>query len=709
MGYYVIAVGGTGNKILESIVYGACADAFYELDEKNKRVPISKIHLLSVDVDAACGNTTRAKQAGEHYEHVREAFAANNAKRRGFHTELCIDRWNMNLSKRATSVERMVQNHKQDQLLARTLFDQTEAALEYSEGFRGHPDLGVLFFADILSELEQTAASGQPDEMVRFLAEMQAELDSGKTVKVILLGSIFGGTGAAGIPSISKYLRKHFERFSHQFELASVLMLPYYKVPASSQNEELEIVVKSAAFLDKARTALQYYGMEGMIRSGENDPDGVYDAAYLLGLPPEAFVTTRIYSTGSQSQENDAHMLEWLAMRCVARFFRTGFRGAESHHIDCYYYQLHSRTFSWDSFDEEADLYRIGFGGLLKAATAFFAECYPTLRANIMGKSKGRRDATNYFSAWFHGARKLTVAQQARLEKNLDALYHCLAFYGNWMFQIIQTLPPTLRENRALEENVMDAAECYRQVVDRFVLLDERARAMEGTRILQAEEQLHQQLEDEYGEMLNKQQALQRKIGGSMQLEIFKNAQLRQREKLKLQEAAVAELTEQIRRWQGEDSHLIDSQLLPQEQERLSAMRRVADSIRRKQRKIAHDIEAAIRENIVSTIPMPEAGAHDVLPENGLLDAQLLTALHELLSLYGLKYEERDFERMEELSLQLQREIQHLIKHRIPDRMDMVRVIAGVSGNECKTNDPDAMLAGFWAALLNASLEGEVV
>ncbi len=708
MGYYVIAVGGTGNKILESIVYGACMDAFYQAGGKTGRTPLPMIRLLAVDVDAACGNTTRAKQAAEHYERVRQTFLSNPVSRRGFHTELRVDRWNMNLSKRATSVERMVQNHKQDQLLARTLFDQTEASLEYSEGFRGHPDLGVLFFADLLAELETAERTGQPDEMVRVLREMQAEMDMGETVKVMLCGSIFGGTGASGIPSISQYLRKRFEEYSDLFELASVLMLPYYKVPASSQNEELEIVVKSSTFLDKARTALQYYGMENMIRSGESDPVGVYDAVYLLGLPPEAFITTRIYSTGSQSQENDAHMLEWLAMRCVARFFRTGFRGEDSHNIDCYYYQLHSRSFSWESFDDEADLYRVGFGGLLKAATAFFAECYPYLRARIAGEGKVGRDPVNYYSAWFYHAKKFTGPERARLEKDLDALYHCLAFYGNWMIQLVHTLPPTLRKDRVTEEAAREAAELYGQVVDRHVLLRERGRTL-GAEGRKAELAANQQLEAEYGEMLKEQQQKVRRIGGSMQLEILKNAQTLQREKIAAQESAIAELSQRIAGWQGEDSHLIDNQTLRQEQERVSAMERVLETMRQRQKKIGEDIEAAIRENIVSIQAQFEEEMGRELPENDLFDAETLTLLHELLTFYGYKYEARDLRRMEQLCEQLQRNITRLIAQRVPDRMDMTRIIAGVGGGGTPARTPDAMLAGFWAALLGASLEEENV
>ena len=59
---YLLAVGGTGNKILESAVWAAAADA-WNLPEG--------VQMLSVDVDASCGNTTRAMQRCAQYEAVR--------------------------------------------------------------------------------------------------------------------------------------------------------------------------------------------------------------------------------------------------------------------------------------------------------------------------------------------------------------------------------------------------------------------------------------------------------------------------------------------------------------------------------------------------------------------------------------------------------------------------------------------------------------
>lgn len=704
MGYYIIGVGGTGNKILESVVYGACADAFYTFGDKKERVPLPIIRLLSVDVDAACGNTTRAKQAADYYERVRQMFTPKGSPRRGFHTQLDAQRWSMNLAKRAASVERMVQNHKQDQILANTLFDRAEAALEYSEGFRGHPDLGVLFFADLFNDLPAVAASGQPDEMLRLMAQMREDMDRGEGVKVILCGSIFGGTGASGIPSISQYLRKYFAHYSGLFEMASVLMLPYYKVPPSSQNEEMEIVVKSSTFLDKARTALQYYGMEGMIRESEADERGIYDAVYLLGLPPEAFVTTRIYSTGSQSQENDAHMLEWLAMRCIARFFRTSFRGEQSYNMDCYYYQLHTRAFSWDSFDEEADLYRLGFGGLMKASAAFFAECYPTLRAQLSGGRASPRSVVNYYAAWFHRVPKLSGTEKARLEKDLDALYHCLTFYCNWMIQVVRTLPPTLRQNKEEEERAAEAAQHYQRLLDRHVLLQERE-AQEAGALLPAQQDAHRALQEEYNQMLARQRELLGLLGGSRWLELLKNAQLRQREAIARQEEAIRTLRERIASWEGVDSHLIEEGMLRQERERLAAMERVAVSLQAKGQKVGEDIEAAIRESILSQPGEEGQEAPDRLPENSLFHPGLLGALHELLTLYGMPSAQRDARRVEVLAEALQRGITRLMIRPTPDGVDMPRLIAGVAGGEPQGKSPQAMLSGFWAALLAASME----
>ena len=444
MGCYLIAVGGTGNKILESAVYAAAADAFYTRDSQGKMKPLEHISLLSVDVDAACGNTTRAKKAAENYHQVWSAFREYPREHRCFHTEISLDQWSMNLSKRAASVEKMAQNHSRDRLLARLLFTPTEAGLEYSEGFRGHPDLGVLFFAELLENLEKARAEGQPDEMNKLLDQVDQDLARGEKVHLMLCGSIFGGTGASGIPALARFLHNRYKDRQEKFLLGAILMLPYYTVPAAQVDEEQEIAVKSSEFLDKARTALQYYGMEGLIRNGPEDPRGLFDAAYLLGLPQEQFVAAGRYSTGSQSQENDAHLLEWLAARCAGAFFRTDFRGENAHRMDCYYYQWHTPTLSWAGMDEEENWYREHYGALLKASVVYFSECLPTLR-ECFTHNASWTEKVGYVANFFRGARELPAVQRSHLEERFSGLTLFLGDFVRWFTQVVTNLPPMMK------------------------------------------------------------------------------------------------------------------------------------------------------------------------------------------------------------------------------------------------------------------------
>ncbi len=694
MSCYVLAIGGTGNKILESIVYAAAADALYTYSQDGRQIPLKQVNLLSVDVDSACGNTTRAGRAADAYEQVRTAFCENRQARRGFHTRLNYRRWNMNLSRRATSVDQMTENHSRDRLLAHALFSRTEASLEYSEGFRGHPDLGVLFFSDLLSSLEGLRAAGQPDEMNTLLDRMAAEIAAGEQVKVILCGSIFGGTGASGIPALARYLHRYFADRLENFELASVLMLPYYKVPPSAQNEELEIVVKSSDFPDKARTALEYYGMTAMLRSGQDDRNGVFDAMYLLGLPPEAFVQTRIYSTGSQSQENDAHMLEWIATRCIGAFLRTPMRGRDAHNMDCYYYQWHTTDFCWQSFDSDAARYRIGYGGLLKAAALFYSECLPTLRRLMTSDGRESR-YIGWCAPYFSGIGTLSAAAQDELEKLLSALQRFLAFFAGWMVQITRTIPPTMRPARQEETQLTDAANAYRQLVAKRAQLQMTDQHAPG----------YQSLLDARAAAQADCDRLLRQIGGESWLETLYNAQQVCTDALRRQDRLVAEQEEAIYHLTHQDQRLTAPDELRRRQDRLTALRLQRDEYALRLHIVEEDARAAIRAELPIHYPAPAAVRRGELPTNSLLDANLMNMLNRLLAQYALDPAEQDTGVMNRCSHQLQKALNKLVISPVPDRRNTDWAIAALGGGVCRSQTPGGMLAAFTATLLAAVME----
>ncbi len=704
MGKYVIAVGGTGNKILESVVYGACVDAFFEPDARGRKRPVDKLELLVVDVDAACGNTTRARQAAELYEQVRRAAAGVTRAYRGFHTELRVQRWSMNLSRRAASVDKMTENHRDDQLLARTLFSRTEAELEYAEGFRGHPDLGVLFFAELLGDLEDESKTSPDDEMLGMLRQIQGELERGESVKVMLVGSIFGGTGASGIPAISRFLRERFSRFNTLFEMGAVLMLPYYKVPPAAKNEEMEIVVKSSQFLDKARTALQYYGMESLIRSSEEDESGVYDALYLLGLPREAFVTTRMYSTGSQSQENDAHLLEWLAMRCVARFLRTSFRGEGRTNIDCYYYQMHTPTFTWESLDEEAESYRVGYGALLKACVALLTECEPVLAEHLRHPT-GKTGAVGYCAAYLWHARDESQATRAQMSRTLEATGKLARFFCRWMTQVVATMPATLRPLLPREKDERQAAELYERLLALHALLQEQAKS-DLPEVERREEAARRAAwESEYKQATAQLRALVQRLGQSAWWELLSEAQQSNRASLRAQRQAVAESAELLERMQGEDARRVTQEELMQQRQRGISLQKALETLEQRQEKIGSDVERVLREN--GGKRAAGASKDEGIAENDLLDAKLMTRLLQLLTLLSVPEKERDERAVQQASTALKKGMNLLVRQRVPDRVDFARLMAATAGDGEHGERDEAQVAAFFTALLSAAMEEE--
>ena len=117
-----------------------------------------------------------------------------------------------------------------------------------------------------------------------------------------------------------------------------------------------------------------------------------------------------------------------------------------------------------------------------------------------------------------------------------------------------------------------------------------------------------------------------------MYLAVLQAEKERRTTRLMAQRQALLDQREQLARWQGEDSHLINPQGLLQEQARLSAIERAYDGLEDRLALVTEDALRAVERRVADQ--QPEA-APDALPENDLLDPQALDDLHTLLALYG--------------------------------------------------------------------------
>lgn len=296
MSYYVIGIGGTGAKCVESLIH-LCAAGLIP-DDKS-------LFALFVDPDGSNGSLKRAETLLQNYYDCKQLkLGATDL----FKTALRIanpDVWSP-LQDKPQRLDQFFhyntlgqkESHLFDVLYSRK---EKETSLEY--GFRGHPSIGAAVMA-------AAVRLGEEEPWASMRDQIKLDVGSGQSAKVMLFGSIFGGTGAAGVPTIGRLVSNEFKNQvkGDRFKLGSVLMLPYFSFDPV-KGERLRVDADN--FLLSTQTALTYYYHQDDLK--------VCDAVYLLGN--ETLKPMRASSIGGQQQENEPHLLEMYAALAAVHFF----------------------------------------------------------------------------------------------------------------------------------------------------------------------------------------------------------------------------------------------------------------------------------------------------------------------------------------------------------------------------------------------------
>ena len=128
--------------------------------------------------------------------------------------------------------------------------------------------------------------------------------------KIFLAGSIFGGTGAAGFPTIAKLIKNELDGKPINAQIGGALVLPYFTFTDTGDNE---LKARAEHFLMNTQAALNYYS---------NNKDPIYDAIYLLGDTSKIEVDP---SLGGKTQRNAQHFIELYAALAAIHFFDPNF------------------------------------------------------------------------------------------------------------------------------------------------------------------------------------------------------------------------------------------------------------------------------------------------------------------------------------------------------------------------------------------------
>jgi len=195
----------------------------------------------------------------------------------------------------------------------RDLFDllfmpnEEEQDLRLGEGYRGRAHVGAAALV--------AAMLNERNPLVRTLDELMERVTIGEPVRIFLIGSAFGGTGAAGFPTLAREL--HRIRSAPAFKnrdmvaIGGALMLPYFGFARPA--EDGQPVVTTDELLPKARLALEYYG-----RLFETER--TFDRFYVLGWDP--MFNLGYHEPGNFEQRNPPLLPELFAATAAVDFLR---------------------------------------------------------------------------------------------------------------------------------------------------------------------------------------------------------------------------------------------------------------------------------------------------------------------------------------------------------------------------------------------------
>lgn len=315
---FVFAIGGTGERVMRSLtmVLASGAPAFdgydvypiiidYDADNADKLRTVGLLQKYAAVHDAAFtrhGQTSNATGISDQF------FAARLRNVHGlenyvfpFKPATPNEKFRKYIGYDNLAGENQTDDNQMDSQqpggtlgtaeLLESLYDKsdradTELNLDMTVGFKGNPNIGSVVFHSI----------GDTPEFRSFRNLFKPAAGD----KVAIIGSLFGGTGASGIPEIVKAI----DALQTGAKIATILVLPYFH-----PMEKPGGAIQGGRFNSKTKAALSFYQDSGIYEK--------IDKVYYVG---DFYPTTIPYSEGGVDQKNRANIVELIAALMVDHY-----------------------------------------------------------------------------------------------------------------------------------------------------------------------------------------------------------------------------------------------------------------------------------------------------------------------------------------------------------------------------------------------------
>ncbi|MEA5572382.1 tubulin-like doman-containing protein [Calothrix sp. UHCC 0171] len=301
MSLYLIGIGGTGSKCIEAVIQLAAIGLFSN----------TPIKVLFIDPDESNGNLERSQNFLKLHQKCSEIINGEKQSYSWMKTPIsAFELWspfaktsiNKNLSS-FFNYNNLKQNYQELGNLFDALYTTEERTVDLDVGFRGRPAIG----SAVMSQVNLNSLDDEPWRSL--INQIEAGMGGGSETKILLCGSIFGGTGASGLPTIGSLLANKFKGKRDKVKIGCLFMLPYFGFSPPAGEDPDGFYAQFDLFLLNTEAALRYY---------QTQAKEIFDAVYLLGNQNYTQVK---FSIGKNTQRNDPHFLELYGALAARQFF----------------------------------------------------------------------------------------------------------------------------------------------------------------------------------------------------------------------------------------------------------------------------------------------------------------------------------------------------------------------------------------------------
>ena len=354
---YVFCIGGSGLRVFRSLIMTLASG--YRIDNYRVCPCLVDPHLQSEELTEVSDLIDRYTKV---YKDENEGF---------FSTQISADLTNLNVMESDRISNRSFGDfigkssytpESPESMLIDMLYSKQNLETSMSVGFKGSPNVGSVVFQDFINS--------------KWFAKFKPNIND----KVLLIGSLFGGTGASGIPAIASAIKNK----NANIKVGVISLIPYYEL-MDPRAGAIHHHIDSRNFEPKSSAAIRYY-----INHSEN-----FDRFYVFGDS----VKKRI-PYDEEKQGNAAHFIEFAAALAAKDFAETTDGGfTDGNKWNCFVIESNNGALDYDSVGEGARGAIHCLGDLYSFAKCFFLMQTPANRLYPFYRAFSRELSTPEFDA----------------------------------------------------------------------------------------------------------------------------------------------------------------------------------------------------------------------------------------------------------------------------------------------------------------------